>query len=104
MIDADALDSIRPRARNDRLSVGSKGVVRSAPVDSAKPRVVLILDVKPFLVQNRSNRSQHSPSEKKQATMREIVHIQGGQCGNQIGAKFWEVRLFSFLHYQRAHS
>ena len=25
--------------------------------------------------------------------MREIVHIQGGQCGNQIGAKFWEVSL-----------
>ncbi|XP_074014294.1 tubulin beta-3 chain [Numenius arquata] len=24
-------------------------------------------------------------------TMREIVHIQAGQCGNQIGAKFWEV-------------
>lgn len=24
-------------------------------------------------------------------SMREIVHIQGGQCGNQIGAKFWEV-------------
>ena len=23
--------------------------------------------------------------------MREIVAIQGGQCGNQIGAKFWEV-------------
>ncbi|KAJ8437899.1 hypothetical protein Cgig2_031415 [Carnegiea gigantea] len=23
--------------------------------------------------------------------MREILHIQGGQCGNQIGAKFWEV-------------
>jgi len=23
--------------------------------------------------------------------MREIVHIQGGQCGNQIGNKFWEV-------------
>ena len=23
---------------------------------------------------------------------REIVHIQAGQCGNQIGAKFWEVR------------
>merc|ERR1712072_465452 len=22
---------------------------------------------------------------------RELVHIQGGQCGNQIGAKFWEV-------------
>nr|XP_036278408.1 tubulin beta-3 chain [Pipistrellus kuhlii] len=25
------------------------------------------------------------------AAMREIVHIQAGQCGNQIGAKFWEV-------------
>ena len=24
-------------------------------------------------------------------TMRELVHVQGGQCGNQIGAKFWEV-------------
>ncbi|KAK7492517.1 hypothetical protein BaRGS_00016183, partial [Batillaria attramentaria] len=24
-------------------------------------------------------------------TMREIVHMQVGQCGNQIGAKFWEV-------------
>ena len=23
--------------------------------------------------------------------MREIVHVQGGQCGNQIGAKFWAV-------------
>lgn len=25
------------------------------------------------------------------SNMREIVHIQAGQCGNQIGAKFWEV-------------
>jgi len=23
--------------------------------------------------------------------MREIVHVQVGQCGNQIGSKFWEV-------------
>ena len=23
--------------------------------------------------------------------MRELVHIQGGRCGNWIGAKFWEV-------------
>uniref|UniRef100_A0A8C4S647 Tubulin/FtsZ GTPase domain-containing protein n=1 Tax=Erpetoichthys calabaricus TaxID=27687 RepID=A0A8C4S647_ERPCA len=23
--------------------------------------------------------------------MREIVHLQVGQCGNQIGSKFWEV-------------
>ena len=26
----------------------------------------------------------------------EIVHIQAGQCGNQIGAKFWEVRARAF--------
>ena len=26
-----------------------------------------------------------------QDTMREILHVQGGQCGNQIGSKFWEV-------------
>ncbi|RWW63054.1 hypothetical protein BHE74_00029796, partial [Ensete ventricosum] len=25
------------------------------------------------------------------ATMREILHVQAGQCGNQIGGKFWEV-------------
>ena len=23
--------------------------------------------------------------------MREIVHLQAGQCGNQMGTKFWEV-------------
>ncbi|URE47982.1 hypothetical protein MUK42_14959 [Musa troglodytarum] len=26
-----------------------------------------------------------------QGKMREILHVQGGQCGNQIGSKFWEV-------------
>ncbi|TVU34768.1 hypothetical protein EJB05_16619, partial [Eragrostis curvula] len=30
-------------------------------------------------------------SRQRAAKMREILHIQGGQCGNQIGAKFWEV-------------
>jgi tubulin beta len=28
---------------------------------------------------------------KKTSKMREILHVQGGQCGNQIGSKFWEV-------------
>ncbi len=28
---------------------------------------------------------------EKVATMREIVHVQAGQCGNQIGSKFWEI-------------
>nr|CAD1829577.1 unnamed protein product [Ananas comosus var. bracteatus] len=30
-------------------------------------------------------------SRTYEVTMREILHVQGGQCGNQIGAKFWEV-------------
>jgi len=34
--------------------------------------------------------STHSESHQHDI-MREIVHIQAGQCGNQIGAKFWEV-------------
>ena len=29
--------------------------------------------------------------------MREIVHVQAGQCGNQIGAKFWEIIRFALL-------
>ncbi|EEE63725.1 hypothetical protein OsJ_18543 [Oryza sativa Japonica Group] len=29
--------------------------------------------------------------KKGEEKMREILHIQGGQCGNQIGSKFWEV-------------
>jgi tubulin beta len=29
-------------------------------------------------------------SNKHTSTMREIIHIQAGQCGNQIGCKFWE--------------
>ena len=34
---------------------------------------------------------RHTPTWASFATMREIVHLQAGQCGNQIGAKFWEV-------------
>ena len=30
-------------------------------------------------------------SRRSRKEMRELVAIQGGQCGNQIGAKFWEV-------------
>ncbi|XP_003495118.2 tubulin beta-3 chain isoform X1 [Cricetulus griseus] len=32
-----------------------------------------------------------APALPFEVSMREIVHIQAGQCGNQIGAKFWEV-------------
>merc|ERR1739848_550382 len=34
---------------------------------------------------------QRAPPHQVSRTMREIVHLQAGQCGNQIGAKFWEI-------------
>merc|ERR1712179_829103 len=34
---------------------------------------------------------QDTPPTPHTKTMREIVHVQAGQCGNQIGAKFWEI-------------
>lgn len=27
-----------------------------------------------------------------------VLQIQAGQCGNQIGAKFWEVSMFELPH------
>merc|ERR1712066_1119532 len=54
-------------------------------------------------VRSRGPRSEHRrrrrssssnelfPSRTNFIKMREIVHIQAGQCGNQIGAKFWEI-------------
>ncbi|KAF7707414.1 hypothetical protein HF521_018632 [Silurus meridionalis] len=39
----------------------------------------------------RRLRSVASNSVFGKTTMREILHLQAGQCGNQIGAKFWEV-------------
>jgi hypothetical protein len=40
--------------------------------------------------------SLHSITKKRTEilTMREIIHIQAGQCGNQIGTRFWEVSFF----------
>ncbi len=32
--------------------------------------------------------------------MREIVHLQAGQCGNQIGSKFWQVGLCFSCRYK----
>lgn len=42
-----------------------------------------------------SHLSRHFLEKKKlagkKAKMREIIHVQGGQCGNQISVKFWKV-------------
>jgi hypothetical protein len=42
-------------------------------------------------VANRHNNFVCLSCNLNLSSMRELVHIQGGQCGNQIGAKFWEV-------------
>lgn len=66
---------------------------RLGGVEEVKRPLHLSLDLGLFLV---------SPQVLKQSVpfaftcnflraMRELVHVQGGQCGNQIGAKFWEV-------------
>ena len=39
----------------------------------------------------RAGEELHIHIENNNNKMREIVHVQAGQCGNQIGAKFWEV-------------
>ena len=43
----------------------------------------------PIVIIDTDKLALTSQSEIK---MREIVHVQAGQCGNQIGSKFWEVR------------
>ena len=65
---------------------------RLGGVEEVKRPLHLSLDLGIFLV---------SPQVLKQSlpfaftcnflrAMRELVHVQGGQCGNQIGAKFWK--------------
>ena len=60
----------------------------------------------PLLVVSKKNFSDVSLSLSLSLCYHsEIVHIQAGQCGNQIGAKFWEVsfsrvkQLCSFLSF-----
>ena len=39
----------------------------------------------------RTLKIHHNIFRSDQVTMREIVHLQVGQCGNQVGTKFWEI-------------
>ncbi|CAN1778059.1 Tubulin beta-1 chain, partial [Linum perenne] len=40
---------------------------------------------------NKKKPNPHCPKTQTETKMREILHVQAGQCGNQIGGKFWEV-------------
>merc|ERR1711915_752275 len=45
----------------------------------------------PAKLKNSRTFEQILPIPTEADIMREIVHVQAGQCGNQIGSKFWEV-------------
>uniref|UniRef100_A0A7N5K651 Tubulin beta 1 class VI n=2 Tax=Ailuropoda melanoleuca TaxID=9646 RepID=A0A7N5K651_AILME len=65
------------------------GSVTLGPAWSAGP-IIAVTRVVSGSQQPRASLSETEGSVKT-SRMREIVHIQIGQCGNQIGAKFWEV-------------
>ena len=54
-------------------------------------RCFVWLEISKVLVSTRPTATSLLSQLTLLTNMREIVHIQAGQCGNQIGAKFWEV-------------
>ncbi|KAJ8432321.1 hypothetical protein Cgig2_014308 [Carnegiea gigantea] len=63
-------------------------------------RIIVFICISPTSLPTKANLSlSHSSNRKKEKDilagqtkkMRDILHIQAGQWGNQIGAKFWEV-------------
>ncbi|XP_023560973.1 tubulin beta-3 chain [Octodon degus] len=76
--DRDAIGSTQPPGRRRGSAAGTRLVIRSRRGGAVAIRA-------------RSQVLGSSAASAPAASMREIVHIQAGQCGNQIGAKFWEV-------------
>lgn len=71
------------------------GSVTLGPAWSAGP-IIAVTRVVSGSQQPRASLSETEGSVKT-SRMREIVHIQIGQCGNQIGAKVRKVRGLAFL-------
>ncbi|XP_074140806.1 LOW QUALITY PROTEIN: tubulin beta-3 chain [Sminthopsis crassicaudata] len=95
-------DSLSPE--NNTLIVTTRGALQPAshcvqpdkvtalgsgenPAAEEHPAFCSLRERSPLPISGRSSCSKPA----RPARMREIVHIQAGQCGNQIGAKFWEV-------------
>ena len=68
----------------------AKRTVRTANESPTGPTAAICCTGYSSLRRETPNRSPTTNFFKKVA-MREIVHLQAGQCGNQIGAKFWEI-------------
>ncbi|XP_048815000.1 tubulin beta-3 chain [Lagopus muta] len=78
-----------------RPMIGGGATVTSAPGPvrrGAAIKAAAAAEPPPALPVPLRSRCRSAPDPLRSGrTMREIVHIQAGQCGNQIGAKFWEV-------------
>ena len=79
----------------------SRGIARGGVCLRAFSFFIFFFSVAFCIAQEGSCRSKISDivTFSLSSSRSEIVHIQAGQCGNQIGAKFWEVRegFLSFL-------
>ena len=56
-----------------------------------KPACLRIHSIVSHLILTEPHTQQPTPNTHTKLIMREIASVQGGQCGNQIGGKFWEV-------------
>jgi hypothetical protein len=66
--------------------------LRAAPPHHNASALNLFVVVAEHICCYTSKTKQSPQRHTNSVKMREIVHVQAGQCGNQIGAKFWEVR------------
>ena len=85
----------RNRSLSDRTGLVRAVHVRFSliPYEPSQPLVVQatsLVDVR-LMVLTNFRFSIFRPNHFSTFKMREIVHVQAGQCGNQIGAKFWEI-------------
>lgn len=55
------------------------------------PFIVALINHFPLVLEDQRKPIQYFNQTPTLQKMREILHIQAGQCGNQIGGKFWEV-------------
>ncbi|KAE8751937.1 hypothetical protein FOCC_FOCC001414, partial [Frankliniella occidentalis] len=81
----------RPAVQSRRLHACLRRTVRSASIPPADKQVA-VQDNPATVHRIDAEANTLRPSRISSATtMREIVHLQAGQCGNQIGSKFWEM-------------
>ncbi|KAI0987151.1 hypothetical protein GJ496_004590 [Pomphorhynchus laevis] len=79
----------------------AKALDRSQKIAKSSRDTIKVIEERPILICGFRNLKRKlylfkelgelDEDRRDQGAMREIIHIQAGQCGNQIGEKFWEV-------------